>query len=108
MVAGTSSAHAEEGASHGSYGYRKDDLQRRLNRIEGQVRGIARMVGGEEYCVDILTQIAAVQAAIDRVALGVLQDHVNGCIAHTAETPEAQERLAELVGVLERFVALRR
>jgi CsoR family transcriptional regulator, copper-sensing transcriptional repressor len=92
----------------GSYGYRKDDLRRRLSRIEGQVRGVTRMVDEEKYCVDILTQIAAVQAALDRVALGVLQDHVNGCVKETVASEAGRERLSELVDVMERFVALRR
>jgi DNA-binding FrmR family transcriptional regulator len=95
-------------APRGSYGYRKDDLRRRLGRIEGQVRGIGRMVDDEQYCVDILTQIAAVRAALDRVAVGVLEDHVNGCIAEAIDSQQGKERLEELVGVLERFVALRR
>jgi DNA-binding FrmR family transcriptional regulator len=66
------------------------------------------MVDEEKYCVDILTQIAAVRAALDRVAVGVLEDHVTGCVAEAAGSPEGKERLEELVGVLERFVALRR
>ncbi|MGH2736172.1 MAG: metal-sensitive transcriptional regulator [Actinomycetota bacterium] len=94
--------------ARGSYGYRKDQLSRRLGRIEGQVRGITRMVDEEKYCVDILTQISAIQAALDRVALGVLEDHVNGCVSEAVATDEGRERLEELVGVLERFVALRR
>lgn len=93
---------------HGSYGYRREDLVKRLNRIEGQVRGIVRMVEGEQYCVDILTQIAAIRAALDRVALGVLEDHIRGCVAEAAGSPLGKERLDELVGVVERFVTLRR
>lgn len=96
------------GAPRGSYGYRREDLVRRLNRIEGQVRGIARMVEDEQYCVDILTQIAAIRAALDRVALGVLEDHVKGCVAEAAGSPQGEERLDELVEVIERFVTLRR
>lgn len=91
-----------------SYGYRKDQLRRRLGRIEGQVRGITRMVDEEKYCVDILTQVAAVQAALDRVAVGVLEDHVKGCVGDAMGSDEGPERLEELVGVLERFVALRK
>lgn len=94
--------------SRGSYGYRKDDLRRRLGRIEGQVRGIMRMVDDDKYCVDILTQVAAVQAALDRVAVGVLEDHVKGCVSDAMGSAEGPERLDELVGVLERFVALRK
>jgi CsoR family transcriptional regulator, copper-sensing transcriptional repressor len=95
--------------ARGSYGYRKESLDRRLKRVEGQVRGIAKMVDDEQYCVDILTQIAAVQAALDRVALGVLEDHVQGCVADAVASDESRrQRLDELVGVMERFVALRR
>lgn len=90
----------------GSYGYRKDELATRLNRIEGQVRGIARMVDEEKYCVDILTQISAIQAALERVSLGVLQDHLKGCVL---DDPEHSEHgIEEVMGVLERYVALRR
>lgn len=92
----------------GSYGYRKDELATRLRRIEGQVRGINRMVDQEQYCVDILTQIAAVQSALDKVSLGVLEDHVKGCVADAAGSRRGPEVLDELVGVLERFVTLRR
>ncbi len=94
--------------ARGSYGYRKDGLRRRLGRIEGQVRGITRMVDEEKYCVDILTQISAVQAALDRVAVGVLEDHVHGCVSDAVPSQEGRERLEELVGVFERFVALRK
>ena len=92
----------------GSYGYRRSDLVKRLNRIEGQVRGVTRMVEDDQYCVDILTQIAAIRAALDRVALGVLEDHVKGCVAAAAGSPLGEQRLDELIEVLERFVALRR
>jgi CsoR family transcriptional regulator, copper-sensing transcriptional repressor len=88
----------------GSYGYRKDELTKRLRRLEGQVRGIIKMVDEEKYCVDILTQIAAVQSALEKVSLGVLEDHIKGCVAADKEG----EMMEELVGVLERFVALRR
>ncbi|MGH2754058.1 MAG: metal-sensitive transcriptional regulator [Actinomycetota bacterium] len=91
----------------GSYGYRKDELGARLKRIEGQVRGVARMVEDEKYCVDILVQVAAIRAALDRVALGVLEDHVKGCVAGS-EPGEADAMAEELLEVLERFVALRR
>ena len=91
----------------GSYGHRKDELRRRLSRIAGQVRGIDRMVDEEKYCVDILVQVAAVRAALDRVALGVLEEHVKGCVA-TAEPRDADAMSEELLEVIERFIALRR
>ena len=92
----------------GSYGYRKDELATRLNRIEGQVRGISKMVAEEKYCVDILTQISAVQAALERVSLGVLQDHMKGCVLDAASPQHSEHGVEELMGVLERYVALRR
>lgn len=92
----------------GSYGYRKDELGTRLRRIEGQVRGLAKMLEEEKYCVDILTQIAAVRAALDKVAIRVLEDHVHGCVAGATGAEDSETRLDELMGVVEKFVALRR
>ena len=97
----------EQSEKTGSYGPHKAELRKRLSRIEGQVRGIERMVEDEKYCVDILVQIAAVRAALDRVALGVLEDHIKGCVAG-AEPGEADAMAEELLEVVERFVALRR
>jgi DNA-binding FrmR family transcriptional regulator len=91
----------------GAYGQRKSELRRRLSRIEGQVRGIDRMVDEEKYCVDILVQIAAVRAALDRVALGVLEDHIKGHVV-TSEPDETEAMAEELLEVIERFIALRR
>jgi CsoR family transcriptional regulator, copper-sensing transcriptional repressor len=62
------------------YSATKDQLLKRLRRIEGQVGGIQRMVEDERYCIDVLTQIAAVQAALDKVALGLLDDHAHLCV----------------------------
>ena len=62
------------------YSATKDDLRKRLARIEGQVRGIDRMVEEDRYCIDVLTQISAVQAALDKVALGLLDDHTAHCV----------------------------
>lgn len=98
----------EDSERTGSYGHRKDELAARLSRIEGQVRGISRMVSEEKYCVDILTQISAVQAALERVSLGVLQDHLKGCVLGAGTPEQTEQEIEELTGVLERFVALRR
>jgi DNA-binding FrmR family transcriptional regulator len=94
----------------GSYGYRKSELQARLGRIEGQVRGISKMVEDEKYCIDILTQIAAVRSALERVGLGVLEDHVNGCVADamSSKPEDSREYIDELLEVVERFIALRK
>jgi CsoR family transcriptional regulator, copper-sensing transcriptional repressor len=75
----------------------KDQLLGRLARVEGQVRGIARMVEEDRYCIDVLTQVSAVQAALDQVALGLLDGHTRHCLAGAGEppTPEAPEARAE-------------
>ena len=69
----------------------KEQLQTRLARIEGQVRGISRMVGEDRYCIDVLTQISAVQAALDKVALGVLDDHTRHCLMEGHGGPDSPE-----------------
>ena len=92
-----------------SYGHRKDELKARLVRVEGQVRGIQKMVDEEKYCVDILTQISAVRAALDKVAVGVLEDHVKGCVMDAAKGGKgAEHHLEELMTVVERFIAIKR
>ena len=75
---------------------------RRLSRIEGQVRGIARMIEREEYCVDILQQTAALRAAVDAVSIMVLEDHVQGCVRTAAERGEADAYVDEVVDVVRR------
>ena len=91
---------------HGTFrhSYSKDraKLIRRLSRIEGQVRGIARMIEREEYCVDILQQTAALRAAVDAVSLLVLEDHVQGCVRTAAERGEADAYVDEVMDVVRR------
>ncbi|HUH81499.1 MAG TPA: metal-sensitive transcriptional regulator [Solirubrobacteraceae bacterium] len=85
------------------YSATKPQLQTRLRRIEGQVRGIERMVDEDRYCIDVLTQIAAVQAALDSVALGLIDGHARTCVA--GAEPELQEGLtAELMGAVGRLL----
>jgi CsoR family transcriptional regulator, copper-sensing transcriptional repressor len=81
----------------------KDQLQTRLRRIEGQVRGIERMVEQDRYCIDVLTQIAAVQAALDKVALGLLDDHAHTCVIG-AEPDERDARTAEMMAAVGRLM----
>jgi len=81
----------------------KDQLRSRLKRIEGQVRGIDRMVDEERYCIDVLTQISAVQAALDKVALGLLDDHARTCVAG-AEGEQRLERTDELMAAVGRMM----
>ena len=74
------------------YSGSKDDYARRLKRIEGQVRGIARMVEDDTYCIDILTQVSAVTKALQAVSLGLLEDHIGHCVVDAArESDEAAE-----------------
>ena len=88
--------------THG-YTANKDALLKRLNRIEGQVRGIARMVEEDRYCVDVVTQISAVQAAIDRVALNLVTDHVHHCMTN-ADGDERAAKVDELMGAVARLL----
>jgi CsoR family transcriptional regulator, copper-sensing transcriptional repressor len=81
----------------------KDQLAKRLKRIEGQVRGIERMVEDDRYCIDVLTQISAVQAALDKVALGLLDDHARHCVAG-ARGGEQREMTDELMAAVGRLM----
>ena len=83
----------------------KDALLKRLNRIEGQVRGISKMVDENRYCIDVITQISAVQAALRRVEEVVLNDHVSHCVEHaiaSGNKVEQRKKVAELMDVLVR------
>jgi DNA-binding FrmR family transcriptional regulator len=93
-------------------GYRDDkaDLVKRLHRIEGQVRGIERMVEEERYCIDVLTQIAAVSTALESVALKLLDDHVSHCVAGALASGDpkvAAEKSSELLLAVQRFAKTR-
>lgn len=87
----------------------KDALAKRLARIEGQVRGLRRMVDEEAYCVDVLTQISAVERALDGVALKLLSDHTDHCVREAVAHggAEADEKVDELMAAVERFARTR-
>jgi DNA-binding FrmR family transcriptional regulator len=85
------------------YSASKDQLQKRLARIEGQVRGIAKMVDEDRYCIDILTQIGAIQAALDKVALGLLDGHAHTCVIG-AEPDQQDERTEEMMAAVGRLL----
>jgi len=102
VVPATSPADARDPDFRHSYSRDRAQLLRRLNRIEGQVRGIARMIEREEYCVDILQQTAALRAAIDAVSIMVLEDHVQGCVRTAAERGEADQYVDEVLDVVRR------
>src|SRR5215207_2855788 len=83
----------------------KEKLQNRLRRIEGQVRGLQRMVEEESYCVDILTQVASVVSALEKVGALVLRDHVEHCVRESIENGEdADQKIEELTAAVERFL----
>jgi DNA-binding FrmR family transcriptional regulator len=85
-----------------SYAKDKKALLDRLSRIEGQTRGVTRMVTEDAYCIDVLTQINAIKAAIDQVGLLLLEDHIKGCVT-TAVRQGDQSKVDELVKAVERF-----
>jgi DNA-binding FrmR family transcriptional regulator len=80
-----------------------DDLQKRLRRIEGQVRGIQKMVDDDVYCIDILTQVGAIQAALRGVGLGLLDGHVRHCVRDSLAEGGGDEKVDELVAAVSRF-----
>ena len=84
----------------------QDDVLRRLRRIEGQVRGIAGMVEDERYCIDVLQQISAAQAALDKVALALVDDHTRHCVLG-ADPENQEEKREELMAALARLVGRR-
>jgi DNA-binding FrmR family transcriptional regulator len=89
---------------HFRHSYSKDKAQlvRRLSRMEGQVRGIARMIEREEYCVDILQQTSALRAAVDALSVLILEDHVSGCVRTAADRGEADRYVDEVIDVVRR------
>ncbi len=98
-----------DGQTHG-YLAHKDALIRRLHRIEGQVRGIERMIEDERYCIDVLTQIGAVSTALESLAFEVLDEHVNHCVTGALESGDAavaEEKSRELLAAVHRFARTR-
>jgi DNA-binding FrmR family transcriptional regulator len=85
------------------YSATKDQLTKRLRRIEGQVRGVQSMVDEDRYCIDVLTQISAIQAALDKVALGLLDQHARHCVMG-AEGEERVDKTDELMGAVGRLM----
>jgi DNA-binding FrmR family transcriptional regulator len=81
----------------------KEKLLKRLARVEGQVRGVSKMVEEERYCIDVLTQIGAIQAALDKVALGLLDEHTRHCVVE-ADGAERVEKVDELMAAVGRLV----
>ena len=90
-------------AKHG-YSADKDKLTARLRRIEGQVRGVEKMVDEDRYCIDVVTQISAIQAALDKVALGLLDDHARHCVVGGRASGSPDELTDELMAAVGRLV----
>ena len=86
------------------YSATKEQFRRRLSRIEGQVRGVQRMVDEDRYCIDILTQISAVQAALDKVALGLLDGHAKHCVLGAEGAESQEEKTAEMMAAVARLM----
>lgn len=90
------------------YGYqahgKKEQILQRLKRIEGQVRGIHRMVDQDSYCIDILTQVSAANNALKKVAVGLLEDHIAHCMANGASEDERARMVAEATAAIDRLV----
>jgi CsoR family transcriptional regulator, copper-sensing transcriptional repressor len=84
----------------------KDDLLKRLRRVEGQVRGLQQMVEDGRYCIDVLTQISAATKALQSVAMGLLDDHLRHCVADAVATggPEADKKLSEATAAVARLI----
>ena len=92
------------------HGYDKRKVGNRLRRIEGQVRGIARMVEDDRYCIDVLTQVSAAKTALDALALQLLEDHVGHCVAGalaSGDREDADAKTKELLAAVERFARVR-
>ena len=90
---------------HG-YIHRKDDYLKRLRRIEGQARGLQRMVEEEQYCIDILTQVSAMTKALHAVSLGLLEEHLGHCVVSAARSSdeEAEQKVTEAIDAIARLV----
>jgi DNA-binding FrmR family transcriptional regulator len=108
---GTLPADEHDHPSGHGYSPRKDEYLKRLRRVEGQVRGISRMVDEDQYCIDVLTQVAAATKALHAVSLGLLEDHLGHCVAEAAlrsrdagDDTLVQEKIAEATAAIARLV----
>ncbi|MCW2972909.1 MAG: hypothetical protein JWN72_1182 [Thermoleophilia bacterium] len=98
MTMGNTDAHAERG-----YSASKEQLLKRLRRVEGQVRGVEGMVVADRYCIDVITQISAIQAALDKVALGLLDEHAHHCVMGAADGDQGA-KTQELMSAIGRLM----
>ena len=82
----------------------QEDTRRRLKKIEGQVKGIQRMIEQRKYCIDIINQITAVRRALDVVSLGIMKRHIQSCVTDAIKQNRPQEKVNELIGTIYKFV----
>ena len=87
-----------------SYSQNKDALLKRLNRIEGQVKGIQKMIEGDRYCIDVVQQLTAVSSAISEVSLAVLQSHIEGCVSNAIKTDHSEHHIEELMAAIRKAI----
>lgn len=90
--------------THG-YSEHKEQVLKRLKRAEGQVRGVARMVEEDKYCIDVLTQVNAAQAALDKVAIELMRDHAKHCMTHITDETEQNAKADELANAISRMLS---
>ena len=102
-VAGTDGRHRKK--HHPRPASLKLDLEARLSRAEGQLRGIKKMIGGDAYCIDVLQQVSAVRRAIDKLALTLVRDHLETCVSDAMVSKHPGDKIRELVHALDRFLA---
>lgn len=100
--ASDAACHCHDDRTSDSYAQDKARLLARLRRVEGQIRGIGRMIEDDRYCIDVLTQISAVNSSMQSVGLVMLKDHIRGCVVN-ADPDDQEERLEELNKAIERF-----
>src|SRR3954469_24992309 len=98
------STHADPAPPVRGYTASKEQLAKRLARIEGQIRGIGRMVDEDQYCIDVLTQNASVSKALEQVGLGLLDEHLRHCVIEAHERGEGDEKITEAVHAVERLL----
>jgi DNA-binding FrmR family transcriptional regulator len=98
--------YTPKGYIEGVPGYKshKEQIEARLRRVEGQVRGVQKMIDEDRYCIDVLTQVSAIKAALDGVALLLLQDHTEHCVVEAVQAGKGGEKIRELNEAVERLV----
>ena len=82
----------------------KDQSLKRLRKIEGQIKGLMRMVEGEKYCIDLITQVNAIRRALEKVALIIMKRHIESCVTESVKNKKGNQKIDELIGSIDRFI----